>query len=55
MNLQNYKEKLVLKKVYKKRQSGYFVSSFSDIKKLQEWMKKKFLFLVVNFLIMIAN
>lgn len=55
MNLQNYKEKLVLKKVYKKGQSGYFVSSFSDIKKLQEWMKKKFLFLVVNFLIMIAN
>lgn len=33
MNLQNYKEKLVLKKVYKKGQSGYFVSSFSDIKK----------------------
>lgn len=27
MNLQNYKEKLVLKKVYKKGQSGYFAYS----------------------------
>ena len=32
MNLHDSKEKLVLKKVYKKGQSGYFVSSFADIK-----------------------
>ena len=41
MNLQNYKEKLVLKKVYKKGQSGYFVSSFSDIKKIARMDEEK--------------
>ena len=44
MNLQNYKEKLVLKKVYKKGQSGYFVSSFSDIKKIARMDEEKVFF-----------
>jgi len=34
MNLQNYNEKFALRKVYKKEQSGYFVSSFADIKRI---------------------
>ena len=41
MNLQNFKEKLALKKVYKKGQSGYFVSSFEDIKKIAKMDEDK--------------
>ena len=41
MNLHDSKEKLVLKKVYKKGQSGYFVSSFSDIKKIARMDEEK--------------
>ena len=41
MNLHDSKEKLVLKKVYKKGQSGYFVSSFADIKKIARMEENK--------------
>lgn len=41
MNLQNYNEKFALRKVYKKGQSGYFVSSFADIKRIARWDEDK--------------
>ena len=41
MNLQDSKEKLVLKKVYKKGESGYFASSFADIKKIARMEENK--------------
>ena len=49
MNLHDSKEKLVLKKVYKKGQSGYFVSSFADIKKIARMEENKVFIFIGEF------